>query len=410
MNLSICKRIIYAILFLWILLSNIFTNFIPGINYWDECITIIALIYTMFRFNSKNKICNEIIILLFIMITIGIMGNITFGFQTNKIAILKDIIAFIKFPIIAVACIIRKNNTYTIDDLSLKDAFNISKIYVIVVSFFGVVSLFKNIGMSWDYRAGILSYKFLYTHPTFLAYALVITSVVLVAYPKQGIDKNILIILNLFSLFMTMRNKAFTYIVFFIVVVYLIPHIRFNKIKIRYFLLPLALAIVISKDKIINYLNFSWSPREALYTCGYQLMKQCFPIGSGFGSFASSVSGEYYSNAYYTFGLNLKPGMSPSDFIDLGDAGIPYYYACFGLLGVLVFVLILYLIFKKAIFYYSYDVHKYQAAILLMIYIVTSLPFEATLTNESGASVGIIMFLFIGNSFRQFKMCGNKLN
>ena len=102
--------------------------------------------------------------------------------------------------------------------------------------------------------------------------------------------------------------------------------------------------------------------------------------------------------------------MSPSDFIDLGDAGIPYYYACFGLLGVLVFVLILYLIFKKAIFYYSYDVHKYQAAILLMIYIVTSLPFEATLTNESGASVGIIMFLFIGNSFRQFKMCGNKLN
>lgn len=410
MNLSMYKRIIYAILFLWILLCNIFDNFIPGVNYWDECITIMALIYILFNFNSKNKICNEIIILLFIMVVIGIVGNITFTFQNNKIAILKDIIAFIKFPIIAVACIIRKNNTYTIDDLSLKDAFNISKIYVIVVSFFGVVSLFKNIGMSWDYRAGILSYKFLYTHPTFLAYALVITSVVLVAYPKQGIDKNILIILNLFSLFMTMRNKAFTYIVFFIVVVYLIPHISFNKIKIRYFLLPLALAIVISKDKIINYLNFSWSPREALYTCGYQLMKQCFPIGSGFGSFASSVSGEYYSNAYYTFGLNLKPGMSPSDFIDLGDAGIPYYYACFGLLGVLVFVLILYLIFKKAIFYYSYDVHKYQAAILLMIYIVTSLPFEATLTNESGASVGIIMFLFIGNSFRQFKMCGNKLN
>lgn len=410
MNLSICKRIIYAILFLWILLSNIFTNFIPGINYWDECITIIALIYTMFRFNSKNKICNEIIILLFIMITIGIMGNITFGFQTNKIAILKDIIAFIKFPIITVACIIRKNNTSTLDNLFLKDAFNISKVYVIIVGFFGLVSLFKNIGMSWDYRAGILSYKFLYSHPTFLAYALVITSVILVAYPKRSIDKNILIILNLFSLFITMRNKAFTYIVFFIVIVYIFPHINRKKIKIRYFLFPLILAIIVSRNKIIDYLNFSWSPREALYTCGYQLMRQCFPIGSGFGSFASSISGQYYSNVYYTLGLNLKPGMSPSDFIDLGDAGIPYYYACFGLLGAFAFLIILYLISKKAIFYYRYDLHKYQAAVLLMIYIVSSLPFEATLTNESGASLGIIMFLFIGNSFKQFKMCGNKLN
>lgn len=410
MKLLNCQRIIYSLFFLWILLSNIFSNLIPGVNYWDECITIFAVLYILLHFNSKNKISNEIIILSLIVIVIGLLGNMIFDFQSSNIAILKDILAFIKFPIISAACIIRKNDTHIMDDIALKDAFKISKLFVIVVSFFGVISLFKNIGMSWDYRAGILSYKFLYSHPTFLVYALVITSVIIVSYSKKNTNNNFLIILNLFSLFITMRNKAFTYIVFFIVVVYIFPLINLNKIKIRYFLFPLVLAIIVSRDKIIDYLNYGWSPRQALYVCGYQLMKQCFPTGSGFGSFASSISGEYYSNVYSKFGLNLKPGMSPSDFVDLGDAGIPYYYACFGLFGALTFLVILYLIFKKAIFYYRYDIHKYQAAILLMVYIVSSLPFEATLTNESGASVGIIIFLFIGNSFRQFKVYGNKLN
>lgn len=80
---------------------------------------------------------------------------------------------------------------------------------------------------------------------------------------------------------------------------------------------------------------------------GLQLALRVFPGGSGFATFNSFLSGEYYSKAYYLFGLEQKPGLNPIDYIDIGDAQLPYYYTQFGFIGFILFVFLLYLLVKK---------------------------------------------------------------
>ena len=397
MTFKSLQKIFYGLFFVIILTSNIISKYIGGINSIDETIAIFCLIYIFFHLNEviRIKACNKILVLTLIIVCIGLVGNYLFNLQSNSEAIVKDIVAFAKMPIVACALISRKENTHLNDDIVFQSVQLVTKVFVIVVGILGIISLFKNIGMSWDYRNGIMSYTFLYTHPTFLTYALVVTSVILIANPNNS-KYNFILLLNIFALVITMRNKAFAYVAFFIVVVYIIPFFKFKKIKLRYFILPLVVVLIISKNKISEYMNYSWSPREALYVNGLDLMKRSFPWGSGFATFASQLSGEYYANTYHIYNMDWRPGTSMENFVDLGDAGFPYYYACFGIFGFLLFVWLLKIVFSTALAFYKGQYRKYVAAVLLISYIIVALPFESTLTNESGVTVMVILFVYLG--------------
>ena len=84
------------------------------------------------------------------------------------------------------------------------------------------------------------------------------------------------------------------------------------------------------------------------------------------------------------------------NFVDLGDAGFPYYYACFGIFGFLLFVWLLKIVFSTALAFYKGQYRKYVAAVLLISYIIVALPFESVLTNESGVTVMVILFVYLG--------------
>ncbi|MST79590.1 hypothetical protein FYJ61_03640 [Lactobacillus equicursoris] len=402
MEIKVSKsKLIYGLAFLAILLNEIFEQYIPILGYLDEAMAIFALLYVLMHIAAIKFIPSVQYILLFVLITIliGGLGNYYWNYQSSTIAIWKDVLAYIKAPIIACALIVRKRISKKNDDVALNVAYTISTYFVTTTFIFGMISLVKNIGMSYDLRSGILSFKFLYTHPTFLASSLVLTSVVLVAYNKPTfIPKKIFYIENLITLVLTMRDKAFAYVALFIVLIFIIPDFR----KIPKSVIPIAIiaafaiAYFISRNKLQEYMTWSWSPREALYTGSFYVLKKCFPIGSGFATFANSLSGEYYSKLYYLLGMSLKPGVNPSDYADLGDAGMAYYIAQFGIIGLMLFIAILVIIFKVATSIYKNDVEKIKAVILIIGYIFISIFFEAVLTNESGAMVMVALFIYLG--------------
>lgn len=398
-SISNLKKIAYGILFLWILINNILSTCISFFNYFDETIEIICIAYIILNitkvFNRSD--CSKIILILFIIIILGLLGNIIFKYQSSITGITKDIFAFIKFPIISCALLYRKNQTRFNDELALNIAYVISKVFVFFVGLLGIVSLFKDIGLSSDLRNGIYSYKFLFSHPTFLVASLVITSTVLVA--KNNSKDLPLVVLNLFTLILTMRDKAIGYVILFVIVIWIFPIFKIKKVKIRSFVLPTLLIFYEMKDKIVEYNNFSWSPRTALYFDGIDLMKKCFPFGSGFCTWGGSLTGEYYSSAYYLYDMENRPGTSLHAFYDLGDAGIPYYYSNFGIIGFALFIYLLIIIFKSAISLYNKVNYKTKAVILLIGYIIIALPFENVLTNESGATIALIMFIYLGKTY-----------
>ena len=395
------KKLLYGFVFLVILLNTIFEQYVPVLKYLDETATILSLGYIFIYLAGVKhfKSVKYILMLLLVTIITGVAGNIIWGYQESIVAILKDILAYVKSPIIACALIMRKGITSKDDDQALDAAYIISKFFVTVMFVFGTISLFKDIGMSYGFRRGIFPFKFLYPHPTFLASSLVLASVVLVAYDKASFKSKLLFYMEtVITLILTMRDKAIAYAILFILLVYLLPNLhKIRKITILIaFGMTFVIAYFISRSKIQGYLTWSWSPRVALYTNGISVLKKCFPIGSGFATFASSISGEYYSKLYYLFGMNMKPGVGPGDYVDLGDAGMAYYIAQFGILGLILFIAVLTLIFKEALFIYRNQNGKVKATILILGYIIVSILFETVLTNESGATSMIVLMIYLG--------------
>jgi hypothetical protein len=67
---------------------------------------------------------------------------------------------------------------------------------------------------------------------------------------------------------------------------------------------------VISKQ-VSTYTSTDTSARSRLYSTGEQIASESFPLGLGFGRFASYMSHTHYSPAYYKYGLSRVYGLSP---------------------------------------------------------------------------------------------------
>ena len=80
---------------------------IRGFNYWDEFILIIGLIlYLVHRLSSKkrpeeHRFQLSVSWIFIALLFVGLLGNILHpDFQNNKLAMVKDVIALSKFPIL----------------------------------------------------------------------------------------------------------------------------------------------------------------------------------------------------------------------------------------------------------------------------------------------------------------------
>lgn len=389
------KKIQYGSLFILILYVNILNQYIPGLKYLDEIIAIISIIYIFLHLKKINTNFYIILFIIGIMTLIALIGNVIFKYQNYQIAIFKDILAFYKFPItfIAIYTWSKNKNLNVAHDVAVK----ISKVSVVVMFIGCVISIFVDIGLSYGIRHGFRTYKFLYSHPTYLVYALVIISVILVAnqekYKKKSMRYYVLQFMTLFCILFSFRDKGFGYIALFFVIIVLLP--RRKSVKLRYFVGAGLIAFVASYQKLMEYRSWSWSPRNALYMNGLQLALKTFPFGSGFATFNSFISGKYYSKAYYLFGLEMKLGLNPVDYADIGDAQLPYYYTQFGFIGFVLFLFVIYLLVKKIKILYQNKPMVMKSAYLLMGYMAIGSLVEAVFTNESGVTCVIVLLMYL---------------
>jgi hypothetical protein len=68
----------------------------------------------------------------------------------------------------------------------------------------------------------------------------------------------------------------------------------------------------IVNDQISTYTSSKETPRARLYTTGEKIADNNFPLGVGFGRYASYPSRIYYSPVYYQYGLSKVYGLSPT--------------------------------------------------------------------------------------------------
>ena len=396
---------LYAFL-LFLLLNNILINELPVpevFNYWDELFFFFIILYWLFFKKGKNnehKITKNNFInysILIIIMIIGIFGNFIYNYAYSYNAIIRDIVNFLKFPLSILILIDIENNRNITEKykISLKDKNSsfekIIKALIIVIFICGIISLFADIGMSQlEIRNGIKPYQFLYSHPT----VLVLNSVFLLAILETiSSKKNILLyrFLILIIMILTMRTKGIVFVSLYIFIVYFGKKLK--KLKLIYIILAVIVIIGASYSKLQLYSSFSSSPREVLYMGSFKLLYHCFPLGSGFGTFASHISATYFSNAYSFINLPRFYLDTPNYLVVLGDAGYPYYIAQFGLIGFLLFIKLLYNIYIML----TKSIREKKGIVIIMIYFLIALTSESTLINFGIELAFMLMFIYRNN-------------
>lgn len=386
-----------VLLFAFMLFENPLESTFPFLCYFDEALCFAALGVLLFGARKVRAVLGKnysvVACLAVSVVLIGLFGNVISGYQTNGVAIAKEALAYLKFPVVAVASL------YVMRVVPVDDAFKncvlVSKVFVVTCAIFAIVNLLMpSAGFGHDVRSGLLSFKFIFSHPTFLVFSLVMALVVLEGEKSGGTPIKILCLV---LLVLTMRDKAFGFVGLCLVSWAL--KIENKKQIAPYVLLVGAVVALVGWPKIAEYLSFSNSPRQALYSTALAISVSFFPLGGGLASIASSLSGEYYSNAYYQYGLDSMLGLSPSAFYDLGDAGFACYLGQLGFVGFFFIVLLLvklYSLFTEGLLIGD---SRRSALFILFGYILIALSVETVLTNSTGAMAAFLLALVrVGSS------------
>lgn len=381
----------WSLFLIFIIYQNILsTQFnMPGIyGYWDELLFLIFVSIALFKWarvgNFKLRISNLKNIIPWIMlIFVGLIGNFLYGYAQTPQAIVRDIIGCMKFPIgfYAVKAI---GIDYKIVNALKKNGVKWIKYFTIIIFLLGVMSLFFDIGLSQgSIRGGIHPYQFLFNHPTALVFASVIPICLLTSTERKNENFFYLAILSL-TILLTMRTKGLAFVAVFIFMKYGGKWLK--KVKILYWLGIGVVILAASYSQLMTYAAWTDSGREVLYVGAFELLAKCFPLGSGFGAYASHLSGRYRSGVYdfiYHYQFWNADGTATNV---LGDTGYPYYIGQFGVIGIILIAYGVYRLLKANRISFRYDF----SSILLLIYIGISLTSEAVLITY-GTELGIIL-------------------
>lgn len=389
------NKLIFNFFIIFLLYQNIIFNLIEFsefFNFWDEIVEIVViLIGTLYIIKHKNNILKkdniEIICLFSIIILIGLIGNVFFKFNISWNEIFRDIVVFLKFPLIYFILIS--------NDFSIKMANNISKItikfiklMICIIFIFGILSLFFNFGMSQDeIRHGIRPYMFLYSHPTYL----VLSSILMLAIINSIEGNNMIFeIMLIVIIIISLRTKGIVTIAAYIFAKYIMKNIKSNKIL--NIICIVFIIFVFSYSKLALYKSYSTSPREQLYNGAITLIKRCFPVGSGFSTYAShgSVKSSFslYEELDITFYLNEN---AHGNIMNFGDAGYAYYLGQFGFLGCILICILGYKLYIKTI----ENTKNSIPMLIILLYVLIALTSETILLNY-GIELAFILAIVVG--------------
>lgn len=366
--------------------------------YWDEALLILLIMLWLLKlmhdglggriFVGKKTVYLAVPWLY--VIIIGIIGNIAFEYAYLE-GLVRDIIGFLKFPIGFIMIRELKWDEKIAKALQ-KAGFWWFRIVVIIIFVFGILSLFDDYGMCQEeIRGGIHPYQFLFGHPT----TLVTVSVMLICFFTVEINKqNNLpyIIMLLLTIVLCMRTKGLAFIAAFIFMKYGSSWIK--KYKIIYWLGISAVAFLMSYSKLQLYMSFSTSGREVLWVGAFTLLRMCIPFGSGFGSFASDISGRYHSKVYNIINSTEFWNQNGDPTSVLGDAGFPYYIGQFGIIGI---IFLSVAVWRMLHIWHSSKndkLHNGLSEDLLMVYIAIALTSEAILLNY-GIELGVVLAVLL---------------
>ena len=386
------KNIILVIMFYILIFQNALENYFKAFGILDEAISLILLLYGIYMiiFNSKkvkiDKHNVQIIICSIVIGAIGLTGNMIYKYQ-ETIPLIKDGIALFK-GIITYICV-----PMFFMNLKVSDYLEIINKHLKIISVSVLILVLGNfifdIFPHYEIRFGIKSQQIFFSHPTYLASFSALLVGLLSVNLKKHKENKIYIFISLIILTTTLRFKAIAFIPIYMYMFYIVI-IKERKLQIKDIVILCILGGIFAATQIREYVqNPDWA-RSALSITSLKIGKDHFPIGSGFGTYASWVSGESYSKIYNIYGLSKVWGLSPDFHEFVADTFWPMIIGQFGFIGLAIYTFIIYKIYRNI--KNNDNLYYYFGQILLLLYLLVLSVAEASFSGP----IVVIYMVFIG--------------
>lgn len=386
------KKLFFLIVFNLLIFQDYLQTRITAMQYFDEIVAYIFIFFAIITILvNKYKLSLQefkVIFVILLILVVGIIGNFVYKNQSIKYALLDFLLMF-KF---AFAYFVGRFLFNNISIFHLKRVINTeAQIIVVLLSILILSNLVLNFFPIAEVRYGFPVQQLFFSHPTYLASFCINLLVFLTLFAKYYRVNSLFILVDLLIIASSLRAKALAFVFIYVLVWIMITMKR--KIRIGNIIGIISFIVVlfspVIKEKILAHQDFA---RFLLYKYSLVIAKSNFPLGSGFGSFASFVSGKYYSPLYYYYGLNNTYGLSPDRYNFISDTFWPMIIGQLGFFGLLLFVylitIFLSMIYKRT----KGNVHFRLAAFIPMLYLLISSTSESSFANP----IAVIFFLVLG--------------
>lgn len=352
---------------------------------------------------------------------IGLTGNLLFQYQPLKCVII-DLYTNLKF-FFAIG-----TGYFLFAGMDWEDVQKAARRSARTITLFlFVLFLADRVFLIWpgEVRYGIPSAMLFYAHPTYLAGAMAFLLALLMAFYEKKNLPYMVMALAVMAFTLRAKSLASVAVYVFLFLFFLVFH---WKLRIWHVAVAGIGSIAIAWNKIRYYfIELSGhSARSVMLQKSFQVMKDHFPIGTGFGTYGSAEAAKHYSPVYVRYGLNSNfelrnvtdsektmqmirdsawlteqyqkdPEAALNRPVFLMDSFWPTIFAQGGILGTVVFLTILVILAKRCLEVERYDHYGYVAVLFILAYLIIASFAEPAFFNSVAIPLALIMGLIFAH-------------
>lgn len=367
-----------------------------GFSYVDEiCVVLILILYIIKVYECPDWKFNKTFLFVLAVFVFYLIYSILIGSNVIK-GILLDFFIQLK-PYLAFFCV------YALKPELSPNQKKITKQIVLILCIYLFLVGFLDIG-----TGGGKLIKILFGHHSRFATA---TSILALLYlycsDYTKIDKMIFVFLLALGL-LSGRSKAFGFFALCtLMLIYMNDSFRMklNTKNTIFILLAIGLTAFVARDKIqLYFITGGFGDgrsaedlyaRMALYYFSSTIFMDYIPFGSGFASYATYASGEYYSPIYEELYMNNLHGLTKSNPDFIADTYYPAL-AQFGFVGAALFFLFWANLAYKGIKVYDKGYRKeVTIALMIIFFFLIECTSDSTITHNRG----IFLMMVLGMIF-----------
>ena len=233
-----------------------------------------------------------------------------------------------------------------------------------------------------EYRYGIKSTVLFYGHPTYFAGICAFLIAVMTIYHVN--KYRVYILMDLVMMVFTLRSKAIVSAIVYILL-YIIVKKLHGKLKVWQIVIVGIIGVACAWSQIYFYfINLrGQSARSVMLLTSFLVMRDYFPIGTGFATYASHSAAVNYSPVYSKYGFELMYELRNSTegtFFD--DQFWPIIFGQTGVIGTICYIYILVFLFKRIQKLYKTNADAYMGGLFVFIYLLISSIAEPAFNNS----------------------------